>query len=266
MELIEVIDTPDSINNNCDSDLELYYEAPAKLKVRSSVLYLYNEQINDSKLNSQSQEEMEKAEEEVEKAKKKIINADLKMSNAEKELENAKKEIENAELKMSNAKKEMENAKKEIEKAKKEIKNAKREQLQNQLEIAETESHEAYKYLQESSEKEQESHSQLEYRDQHNKETFVNFWNRPSEERLQISHDNYEHAKKMVTYLSTDYQKYLEGLPISLKYSAIMMGLSNITIESNEAFYMNYVKQGFYIEDKETYKLSYIVDIKTLNL
>ena len=102
---------------------------------------------------------------------------------------------------------------------------------------------------------------------QSNEDTFINFMNRSPEERCQISLENMNHSKKMIEYLDTDYEKYLENLPISLKYSAIMMGLSSITVEVNEKMYMNYLKKGFYIvEKKEKYKLNYIVDIKTLNL
>jgi exonuclease VII small subunit len=169
-------------------------------------------------------------------------------------MEKVQKELEKAQTEIEKALKELENAKENVKKAQKEIQYANiRLMVDTQISI-ENDSEKIHTCSKESINEVQ----------QINSETFMNFWNRPSNERLQISFENYEHAKKMTNYLKTDYEKYLEGLPISLKYSAILMGLTTVTIQSNETLYMNYLKQGFYMEDK--YKMTYIVDINTLNL
>ena len=174
-------------------------------------------------------------------AEEKMKEAQKKLKEARENMEEAHKEIINSEISINNSIKEMKNIKRKLI-------------LDNLLEMK-SESKKVHKYLQENQDNQEIPET----------DTFMNFWNRSPEERLQISSENYEHATKMIEYLETDYQKYVEGLPISLKYSAIMMGLPKITIQSNEASYMNYLKQGFYMEDKE-YKMTYIVDIKTLNI
>jgi hypothetical protein len=235
---IEVIETP-HINELIEStdSIELCYEEPTQFTVKRIVSCIHTNQKNES-LYPMEENEKEKftfAEEKMEEAKEKIEEARNSMHNAQIEIMNAQKVIDNSISEMKNIKRKL--------------------ILDNLLEMK-RESKKVHKYLQENQENNKEI---LE------KDTFMNFWNRPSEERLKISSKNYEHATKMIEYLEKDYQKYLEGLPISLKYSAIMMGMSKITIQSNEASYMNYLKQGFYMEDKE-YKMTYIVDINTLNI
>jgi len=237
---IEVIEVPE-INEVIDSidSIELCYEEPTQFTVKRIVSCIHNNQKNESSY-SKYMEDNEK---------EKFIHAEEKMEEAREKIEEARNSMRNAEIEIMNSQKQIDNAIKEM-------KNIKRKLILDNLLEMKRESKKVHKYLQENQENNKEI---LE------KDTFMNFWNRPSEERLKISSENYEHATKMIEYLEKDYQKYLEGLPISLKYSAIMMGLSKITIQSNENSYMNYLKQGFYMEDKE-YKMTYIVDINTLNI
>lgn len=236
---IEVIETSTSDPEIYDSEsVELCYEEPTQFTVKRIVSCIHNNHTNESSYLKYMEEN----------EKEKIKFQEEKMEEAEKEMEEAREKIDNA-------RKEIMNAQISINDSIKQMKYIKRKLILDNLIEMETESKKVHKYLQENQD------------NQENKETdtFMNFWNRSPEERLQISSENYEHATKMVNYLVNDYQKYVEGLPISLKYSAIMMGLPKITIQSNEASYMNYLKQGFYMEDKE-YKMTYIVDIKTLNI
>lgn len=237
---IEVIETP-YINELIDSSdsIELCYEEPTQFTVKRIVSCIHTNQKNESSY-SKYMEENEKE----------------KFTLAEEKMEEAKKKIEEARNSMHNAEIEIINAQNVINNSIREMKNIKRKLILDNLLEMKRESKKVHKYLQEN----QENNKEISEKD-----TFMNFWNRPSEERLKISSENYDHATKMIEYLEKDYQKYLEGLPISLKYSAIMMGMSKITIQSNEASYMNYLKQGFYMEDKE-YKMTYIVDINTLNI
>lgn len=236
---IEVIETSTSDPEIYDSEsIELCYEEPTQFTVKRIVSCIHD---NNKIESSYSKYMQENEKERFTLAEEKMKEAQKKLKEARENMEEAHKEIMNSEISINNSIKEMKNIKRKLI-------------LDNLLEMK-SESKKVHKYLQENPENQEIPET----------DTFMNFWNRSPEERLQISSENYEHATKMIEYLVNDYQKYVEGLPISLKYSAIMMGLPKITIQSNEASYMNYLKQGFYMEDKE-YKMTYIVDIKTLNI
>lgn len=236
---IEVIETSTHDHYISDSNsIELCYEEPTHSTVKRIVSCIHTNHKNESSY-SKHMEENEK---------EKFTFAEEKMIEAREKIEEARISIDNAQIEIMNSQNIIDNAIRTM-------KNIKRKLILDNLLEMKSESKKVYKYLQE----------KQEYKEIPETDTFMNFWNRSPEERLQISSENYEHATKMIEYLENDYQKYLEGLPISLKYSAIMMGLPKITIQSNEASYMNYLKQGFYMEDKE-YKMTYIVDIKTLNI
>lgn len=237
----DISDILDISDNSMTNTIELCYERPFIIKVKSVIFYLYNEMTTTNETPYSNTPYMKIIDPIV---KEKVTSAEEKIVFCQEKIEDAQKAMEIAQNDIDNAINELKNIKKKL-------------LLSYQLNMEE-ESKKVYKYLKEN--QSNESNQSIE-----SESDFMNFWNRSLEEKLQIAYENQEHAKKMVEYLETDYEKYLEGLPISLKYVAIMMGLSKVSINTTKLLYMNYLKQGFYIEDK-TYKMTYIVDIKTLNL